>query len=66
MPRATLLRQRLFLLFLVGILLLFSPLVLQFEQLGRWSGIPVLVLYLFATWALLIALAAWIVSRSRD
>jgi hypothetical protein len=66
MPRATLLRQRLLLLFLIGMLLLFSPLVMQFETLGRWLGAPVLLIYLFVTWAALIAIAAWIVSRTRD
>ncbi|QVL48384.1 MAG: hypothetical protein KFB96_22710 [Thiocapsa sp.] len=66
MPRATLLRQRLLLLFLAGMLLLFSPLVMQFERLGRWLGAPVLLMYLFITWAALIAVAAWIVSRIRD
>jgi hypothetical protein len=66
MPRATLLRQRLLLLFLGGMLLLFSPLVMQFERLGRWLGAPALLTYLFVTWAALIAVAAWIVSRTRD
>jgi hypothetical protein len=66
MPRATLLRQRLLLLFLAGMLLLFSPLVLQFETLGRWLGVPALFVYLFATWAGLIAVAAWIALRTRD
>jgi hypothetical protein len=47
-------------------LLLFSPLVMQFETLGRWHGAPVLLIYLFVTWAALIAVAAWIVSRTRD
>lgn len=66
MTRATLLRQRLLLLFLVGMLLLFSPLVLQVEQLGRWHGVPVLLLYLFLSWAALIGLAAWIAARTRE
>ncbi len=66
MPRATLLRQRLLTLFLVGLLLLFSPLVLHFENLGRWLGIPILLIYLFTAWALVIAIAAWILARYRD
>ncbi|EGV16570.1 hypothetical protein [Thiocapsa marina] len=66
MHRTTLLRQRLLLLFLAGMLFLFSPLVLQFETLGRWLGIPALFVYLFLTWAALIGAAAWIVSRTRD
>jgi hypothetical protein len=66
MPRATLLRQRLLLLFLAGILLFFSPLALQVETLGRWGPVPVILLYLFGAWGALIALAAWVVSRTRD
>lgn len=66
MPRATLLRQRLLLLFLAGLLLLFSPLVIQFERLGPWLGAPALLVYLFVVWGALIAIAAWIVSRTRD
>jgi hypothetical protein len=66
MTRATLLRQRLLLLFLAGMLLLFSPLVAQFEHLGRWLGVPALFVYLFVVWAALIGIAAWIVVRTRD
>lgn len=66
MPRATLLRQRLLLLFLAGMLLLFSPLVMQFETAGRWLGVPPLFVYLFLSWAALIGVAAWIASRTRD
>ncbi|AFL74062.1 hypothetical protein [Thiocystis violascens] len=66
MIRATLVRQRLLTLFLAGLLLFFSPLVPRFETLGRWQGVPLLPIYLFAAWAAIIALAAWILSRSRD
>ncbi|WP_295408711.1 hypothetical protein [uncultured Thiocystis sp.] len=66
MTRATLVRQRLLTLFLAGLLLFFSPLALQFETPGRWLGVPPLPLYLFTAWAALIALAAWILSRSGD
>lgn len=47
-------------------LLLFSPLVMQFETLGRWLGVPVLFIYLFGVWGGVIAVAAWIISRSSD
>ena len=66
MLRATLLRQRLLILFLGGLLLWFSPLVLQFETMGRWLGVPVLLIYLFTTWAAIIVLAAWVLTRGRD
>lgn len=66
MPPSTLARQRLLLLALAGTLLLFSPLVLQIEALGRRLGLPALLIYLFAVWAILIGVAAWIVSRTRN
>lgn len=66
MPRAGLLRQRLLTLFLAGILLLFSPLAVQFEPLDRWFGIPLILIYLFVVWALIIAVAAWIFALHRD
>jgi hypothetical protein len=66
MSNPTLLRQRLTALFLTGVLLWFSPLVLRVEQAGTWVGIPLLYLYLFAVWALLIGLALVILARSSD
>jgi hypothetical protein len=66
MPNTTLVRQRLHVIFLVGFVLFFSPLVLQLEALGRWLGVPVLLIYLYAVWGAIIALAAVIVSRGRD
>jgi hypothetical protein len=66
MSNPTLLRQRLTALFLTGVLLWFSPLVLRVEQAGSWLGIPLLYLYLFAVWALLIGLALVILARSSD
>ena len=66
MPRATLSRQRLLVVFLAALLALFSPVVGRFEGVPDLLGIPALYLYLFGTWALVIAVAAWIVSRGRD
>jgi hypothetical protein len=66
MSNPTLLRQRLAALFLTGVLLWFSPLVLRVEQTGTWLGIPLLYLYLFAVWALLIGLALVILARSGE
>jgi hypothetical protein len=66
MSEPTLVRQRLAALFLAGLLLWFSPLVLQLERAGVWNGLPLLYIYLFAVWILLIGLAAWLVSRDRD
>ena len=66
MSNPTLLRQRLAVLFLLGLLLWFSPLVKRLEQAGDLLGIPVLYLYLYGVWALLIVAAAVLVSRSHD
>lgn len=66
MTRAALLRQRLSTLFIAGLLALFSPLVLRFEDFGHWLGIPALYIYLYLAWAAVIGAAAWIVSRSPD
>jgi len=66
MPNPTLLRQRLTALFLLGMLLWFSPLVLRFEQAGAVFGIPLLYLYLFGVWAVLVMAAAVILLRGHD
>jgi len=66
MTRATLSRQRLLVVFLAALLALFSPVVRRFETVPGLFGVPALYLYLFGIWALVIAVAAWIVSRGRD
>ena len=67
MPNPTLRRQRLAALFLLGLLLWFSPLVFRFEQAGTAFGIPLLYLYLFGVWAVLVGgVAALILSRGHD
>ena len=53
-------RQRLAALFFVGVLLWFSPLISLFDRPLSWYGIPLLYLYLFGTWILLIVAMAWI------
>ena len=60
MHRSTLTRQRLVLVFLAGVLLFFSPILSLFDRQVVWLGVPVLYLYLFGAWALLIAVTAWI------
>jgi hypothetical protein len=66
MPNPTLRRQRLAALFLVGLLLWFSPLVLRFEHVNDLFGIPMLYLYLFGVWAVLVGVAALILYLSHD
>ena len=51
--------ERLVALFLLGILMLTPPLMLIFDRSAEISGIPVLYLYLFVAWAVLIALLAF-------
>jgi hypothetical protein len=60
MHRISLTRQRLTALAFVGLLLFFSPLTGVFDRPVTLRGIPLLPLYLFSAWALLIALSAWI------
>ena len=51
-------------LFLLGCLLFNFPLLALFNVRGTILGIPVLYAYLFAAWALLIALMAAVMERS--
>jgi len=51
-------------LFLLGCLLFNYPLLALFNVQGRLFGVPILYAYLFAAWALLIGLAAYIVERA--
>jgi hypothetical protein len=66
MPNAPLLRQRLAALFLVGVLLWFSPWLGRLEQAGSWLGVPLIYIYLYGVWALLILVAAVVVGHRRD
>ena len=61
--RPVLLRQRLAVVFLAGLLLWFSPLVPRLEEAGSWQGLPILYLYLFGVWLSLILLAALVLAR---
>jgi hypothetical protein len=58
--------QRLIAVFLLGCLLLNYPLLYLFNVSHLIFGIPVLYVYTFAAWALLIAFTAVIVSRAPD
>jgi len=59
--QSKLMRQRLVAVFLMGMLLLFSPIIALPDRPQLLFGLPVLYLYLFTVWALLIAAMAWIV-----
>ena len=58
--------QRLIALFLLGCLLLNYPLFSLFDGATRVFGIPLLYVYVFIVWALLIALMAFVVERRRE
>ncbi len=62
MGRATI-GQRLVAAFLLGLLLFNYPLLAVFNRAGDVLGVPALYAYLFAAWAVLIALLALIVER---
>lgn len=47
----------------VGLLLLMPPFIGLFAPTARLAGIPVLVLYVFGVWGLLIVLAALLARR---
>jgi Ca2+/Na+ antiporter len=56
-------RELLIALFLLAVLLLTPPLLIVFNQATRLLGVPLLYLYLFVVWAVLIALVALAVER---
>ncbi len=56
--------ERLVGLFLLGCLLFNFPLLALFNVKGAVFGIPILYAYLFAAWALVIALVVAIMERS--
>ncbi|MCX8004750.1 MAG: hypothetical protein N2688_07300 [Burkholderiaceae bacterium] len=55
--------QRWVALFMLGCLLFNYPILALFNVAGMILGIPVLYAYIFAAWALLIALMAWLAER---
>ena len=63
-PRLT--GQRLIALFLLGLLLLNYPIFSLFAGATNVLGIPLLYVYVFFVWALLIALMALVLERARD
>jgi hypothetical protein len=66
MIRPSIKGQRLVALFLLGFLLLNYPLLNLFAGPARVVGVPVLYVYVFAAWALLIGLMVWVVEKGDD
>ena len=65
MNRSTHTRQRLAGVFLLGLLLLFSPVLTLFDKAVEWAGSPISYLYLFGVWLILIVLAALTVEQRK-
>ena len=63
MPEEIRRRDRLIGLFLLALVLLNPPLLLLFGGGDTVLGLPLLYLYVFATWLLIIATLAWISER---
>ena len=63
MIRRGLTSERLIALFLFGLLLFMPPLIGVFDKVYLVGGIPLLYLYLFLAWMMLIALLVLIVER---
>ena len=66
MKRPGIYGQRLIALFLLGCLLFNYPLLYLFSGDDRLLGIPLLYVYIFIVWALLIALMAMVVERRTE
>ncbi|MBL8372331.1 MAG: hypothetical protein JNK28_13165 [Burkholderiaceae bacterium] len=58
--------QRLVALFGVAVALLNFPLLALWDHDSHWLGLPLFPVALFAIWALLIGLLAWVVERSPE
>ncbi len=58
--------QRLLALFILGWILFNYPIMSVFDRHADAFGIPVLYVYLFATWGLVIALLIWIIEYQRN
>jgi hypothetical protein len=66
MKRSGIHGQRLIAVFLLGCLLFNYPLLYLFNIDHYLSGIPLIYVYIFAAWALLIGLTAAVIERSSD
>ena len=66
MHHSILTRQRLAAIFLMGLLLLYSPAMTLFDRASEWAGFPISYLYLFGVWLLLVVLAALTVESGRQ
>jgi hypothetical protein len=58
--------QRLVAVFLFGCVLFNYPIIALFNKPGEVFDIPLLYLFLFGAWALLIGLMAWSIERRKE
>lgn len=63
--RKSLASQRLIAVFLVAVPLFNFPVLFLFDQARTFFGLPAVFVYLFASWATLIAVMAWIAERGQ-
>jgi hypothetical protein len=66
MLRAPLTGQRLVAIFLIGCVLFNYPLLYLFNAPTAVFGVPLLYVYVFLAWLLLIALMAYVIERRRE
>ena len=66
MQRSMLTGQRLVAVFLAGCLLLNYPVLSLFDRPLELFDVPLLFVYIFAAWAGLIGLMAWIIERRSE
>jgi hypothetical protein len=59
-------RQRLAAVFLLGCALSNYPLLSLFNKPGEIFNVPLLYIYIFALWAVLIALMAYVIEKRKD
>lgn len=58
--------QRLAAIFTMGCVLLNYPILSLFSRRADLAGIPLLYVYVFAVWVLLVGLLALVIERTRD
>jgi uncharacterized membrane protein YvlD (DUF360 family) len=63
MHRSDITGQRLVAIVLLGCVLFNYPVLSLFSKPGTWLGIPLLYLYIFVVWAVLIGLTAYVIER---
>lgn len=66
MSRSSVTGQRLVAVFLLGCVLLNYPILFLFNRRDSIFGIPLLYIYIFSAWALLIGLMAFVIERRRN